>query len=138
MKTELHAVALNYIDKLHPLFIEIGKSINFNMVAVAVLSLLLLGIVTEKANIESKMTIGGLNLTVPSWLFPLGLSWLIALMFVHLLALSIHEVMLRDTILRLYSDLEFSDSSMSDRESNPLEYPNIITNGASLKPTIQQ
>ena len=120
-------VTLHYVDKLHGSLIETGKSINRSMMLEVVLALGVLAMATGIVTTNQKFSVTGLELQFEAWVFPLAGSWLLALVYVYLLELTVHENELRDTILRLYSDLGISDKSLKDLETNPLESPNIIT-----------
>jgi hypothetical protein len=97
------------------------------MMLEVVLALGVLAMATGIVTTNQKFSVTGLELQFEAWVFPLAGSWLLALVYVYLLELTVHENELRDTILRLYSDLGFSDKSLKDLETNPLESPNIIT-----------
>jgi len=120
-------ITLHYIDKLHNSLLESGKALNRNLIVSIIASLVLFGLSKGIVTVEDKISILGANLKIQSWIITLIITWLIAIAFIRILGMARHESRIRDTIIRLYEEISFSDESMKDEEANPLEYPSILT-----------
>jgi hypothetical protein len=125
--------ALHYIDKLHTTLLETGKVLNRLTIVITGGSIALIALASGIVSVEQKLSILGATISMPPSLIVLLGVCLLALLFVHFVALINHEERIGNSILRLYGKLGFHDSSMSDVESNPLEYPNVITTAVSAE-----
>ena len=127
------SVKQNYLDKIHSNVVEIGRRINVLIVFVVVISILVAGLAAGGLAVDEQFDLLGAKIKVPR-IAPLLIATVaLSLVLIHLLALTRYEEDLRDIVLRLYAEMGFSDSSMADRESNPLEYPNIVTTAFSAR-----
>jgi len=120
-------ITLQYIDTIHKSLFQSGKTGNRNLIISSITSIVLIGLSKEILMVGEKISIWGANLQIQSWFIILSLTWLLAITYIRILGLSINEKRLRSKIVKLYEDISFSDESMKDIESNPLEYPNILT-----------
>jgi hypothetical protein len=124
---EKEQISLHFIDKLHVNILDTGKQINRSMVIIILLCLILISWVSGTSSLNDEITVGGLKITIDSWTIPFFFSWLLALLFIYLFGLSLHEIRTLDRIIELYEELDFKDESLKDRVCNPLEHPNICT-----------
>ncbi len=120
-------LTLHYIDKVHTSLLETGQSINRSIVSLALLVVIILALSSGIVSVNQNISLGGFNFNVSISIVLTGGAWAIGLLFIYILGLDYHDSILRDTILRLYKSLGFSDESMFDLESNSLEFPNILT-----------
>ncbi|WP_276134179.1 hypothetical protein [Polluticoccus soli] len=121
------SITLNYIDKLHQSLQSVGQalhlSIKWNFFICLFLLLIFLGEVTP----ASKISIEGFDIEFSLTLLTMALSCIITWMLVQILGLSIQESDIRDSIIRLYASISFSDDSLNDNNASPLEYPSYLT-----------
>ena len=103
---EKEQISLHFIDKLHVALLDTGKQINRSMVIIILLCLILISWVSGTSSLNDEITVGGLKITIDSWTIPFFCSWLLALLFIYLFGLSLHEIRTLDKIIELYEELE--------------------------------
>jgi|JFJP01.1.fsa_nt_gi hypothetical protein len=120
-------VTLNYIDKLHNSLQLVGKILHSFIKWNFFVCIILIFISIGEIKFIQKSTFFGFEFEFSIKLLMIVLSCLISWMLAQITGLLNQETEIRDSILRLYSEISFEDSSMSDKEANPLEYPSYWT-----------
>jgi len=118
---------LDYLSKLHSTLLETGRAVNRDMIWCMLLSFVIIILSSGLAVVDSKITLLGLNLGVPTWFIPFCTGWLLTFIFVRMLGLTFHDDRILKTILRLYRELGYDDTSLKATELSPLEHPNIMS-----------
>lgn len=118
---------LDYISRVHATLTEVGRKINTTLIFEVILSLVVIGGATGAITVGHEADVFGIKLQLPRTIaFTIGIVGVAALQ-AHIMALTRYEAELREVIIRLYAQHGFSDASLHDRLSNPLEFPNILT-----------
>jgi hypothetical protein len=121
------SLQLHYIDKVHATLLETGNLINRVIFVQTLVSLVMVALAAEVIAVDKEFSLEGLKFYVSSPLILVSGSVFIGFLLMSQLGLVKHEEKLRDTILRLYKEIEYSDQSMRDIVAHPLESPNIAT-----------
>ena len=123
MDNEFTTLNLHYLDKLHGLLTDVGKSVNRSFVALFVQSSVLLANATSIVGIGSEVELSGIKVTFSSWVIPFLIGWIGVILYIHLTGLLRHEFTLEKNIERIYRSLNYNEESISH---NLTSYPNIV------------
>ena len=121
------SLQLHYIDKIHTTLVEAGSQIDKVVFAQSLVTLIILALATEIITAGREYSLEGLRLFISPPLILVSGSILIGFLLMCQFGLVKHEEKLRNTILRLYNEIGYSDPSMLDLVANPLESPNLAT-----------
>ena len=105
-------VVLHYIDKNHNMVIEAGKTINGVMVLLSLTTFIVIALASGIASADQKISIIGINLTVPPWLLLTGGSGIVGGLLIFLCCLDKYQWCLSVHIRNLYKSISFKDETL--------------------------
>src|SRR5438067_13109388 len=84
-------VILHYIDKNHNMVIEAGKAMNGVMVLLTIATFIVIALASGIVSADQKISIIGINLTIPPWLLLAGGSGIVGGLLIYLCCLDKYQ-----------------------------------------------
>lgn len=107
-------VVLHQIDKIYDNLAYTKQTMNRIGILGVVLSLIMIALSFGLVSAGQQLSVIGLTLTVPLWLFILGGTWIIGVLFVYYHVLDAYDDKLANRIVELYSSIGYTDENMDN------------------------
>jgi hypothetical protein len=113
-------IILHHIDKIYDNLSQTTQTTNRIKLLEVILSLIIIALSFSLVSADQQVSLFGLTLTVPLWLFILGCTWIIGVLFIFFQFLDEKRDILSKKVVELYKAVGYSYNCMSNY------LPNII------------
>jgi hypothetical protein len=119
-------IILHHIDKVYDNLSQTTQTTNRIKLIEVVLSLIIIALSLGLVSVNQQVSLFGLNITVPLWLFILGCTWIIGVVFVFFQFLDAQRAALASKIIELYKSIGYSYNEMATYLPDTM--PNLFFN----------